>query len=103
MASDPQPPIEKLLRDYAERRRAQDPLPLHPATRRMLQAEVQRRYGGTKTQAGSFRGWPALRTLGWALAGMTCVGIATAIWVHGLRGPTQQALLAQHEPATAAG
>jgi hypothetical protein len=37
--------IEKLLRAYAKKRRADagDPLKLHPATRRLLQGEVARR------------------------------------------------------------
>ena len=42
---EPERKIEKLLRAYAKKRRAQagDPLTLHPATRRMLQDEVARR------------------------------------------------------------
>ena len=42
---EPERKIEKLLRAYAKKRRAQagDPLTLHPATRRLLQGEVARR------------------------------------------------------------
>lgn len=42
---EPERPIEKVLRDCAQRRReeAGPPLELHPANRRMLQAEVARR------------------------------------------------------------
>ena len=42
---EPERKIEKLLRAYAQKRRAAagDPLKLHPATRRLLQDEVSRR------------------------------------------------------------
>ena len=42
---EPERKIEKLLRAYAKKRRAEagDPLKLHPATRRLLQGEVARR------------------------------------------------------------
>ena len=42
---EPERKIEKLLRAYAKKRRADagDPLKLHPATRRLLQGEVARR------------------------------------------------------------
>ena len=41
---EPERKIEKLLRAYARKRRAQagDPLKLHPATRRLLQGEAAR-------------------------------------------------------------
>jgi hypothetical protein len=44
---EPERPIEKALRDYAEQRRRKPgaSLELHPATRRLLQGEVARRYG----------------------------------------------------------
>jgi hypothetical protein len=46
--SEPTPrPAEQALRDYAAQRRAQTPpTELHPATRRLLQGEVARTYGG---------------------------------------------------------
>src|SRR6185436_17944259 len=47
---DNERPIEKLLRDYAKKRRADagKPLEMHPATRRMLQGEVARRFPRAK-------------------------------------------------------
>jgi hypothetical protein len=43
---DNERPIEKLLRDYAKKRRADagEPRELHPATRRLLQGEVSRQF-----------------------------------------------------------
>ena len=43
---DNERPIEKLLRDYAKRRRADagETLEMHPATRRILQGEVARQF-----------------------------------------------------------
>src|SRR5512140_3288393 len=46
MATEPERPIEKLLRDAAKKRRdeAGAPMELHPATRRLLQGEVVRTF-----------------------------------------------------------
>jgi hypothetical protein len=51
--SEPTPrPAEQALRDYAAQRRAQTPpTKLHPATRRLLQGEVARTYGGNPATA----------------------------------------------------
>ncbi len=57
MATEPERPIEKLLRACAKKRRDELPEPpgleLHPATRRLLQGEVARRFGRGGTQPGS--------------------------------------------------
>lgn len=56
---DPERPIEKLLRAFAKKRRDQAPdapgLELHPATRRMLQGEVRRRFGSPEQKPASAR------------------------------------------------
>jgi hypothetical protein len=50
---DPERPIEKLLRQAAQARRAQagEPQEVHPATRRVLQGEVARKFGPTGMSA----------------------------------------------------
>ena len=53
MANEPNRAEEELKR-YAEERRAQAPTELHPATRRMLQGEVGRVYGGSKKESVSW-------------------------------------------------
>ena len=80
MANDPERPIEKALRAEARRRREQagPAFELHPANRRLLQAEVTRQFGNTDTRTSSFlaswlRLWPGL---GWSVA--TLVGLGTA-------------------------
>jgi hypothetical protein len=45
MADEPNNSMDELLRSYAEDRRKAPEVPLHPATRNMLQAEVRRVYG----------------------------------------------------------
>ena len=49
---EPERKIEKLLRAYAKKRRAQagDPLKLHPATRRLLQDEIARNAPQARTK-----------------------------------------------------
>jgi hypothetical protein len=44
MADEQNKDMEKILRAYAEARRKGADLPLHPATRKMLHAEVARRF-----------------------------------------------------------
>jgi hypothetical protein len=50
MADEPNNDMEKILRAYTEARRKGADLPLHPATRKMLQAEVARRYKNAAAQ-----------------------------------------------------
>ncbi|HWW02830.1 MAG TPA: hypothetical protein VNZ64_24235 [Candidatus Acidoferrum sp.] len=59
MATDPERPIEKLLRACADKRReeAGAPLELHPATRRLLQDEAARRYAKPALQPGPIGVW----------------------------------------------
>ncbi|HEV2436352.1 MAG TPA: hypothetical protein VG077_10170 [Verrucomicrobiae bacterium] len=60
---EPEREIEKLLRAYAEKRRAAagDPLKPHPATRRLLQDEVSRRAPKPETEEASLSLWQLFR------------------------------------------
>ncbi len=77
MASDQNPKMDKLLRDYAKKRRdeAGAPSEMHAATRKMLQAEISRTVGKqtpdeTKAPEPSFWQWSKLL---WAGAASACV------------------------------
>jgi hypothetical protein len=82
-------PIEKLLRRYAKKRRedAAAPVELHPATRRMLQGEVARRFSkrahaagaGATTLAQILSDWRS-RWL-WALPVLIVLGVGVWMWV----------------------
>jgi hypothetical protein len=60
---EPERKIEKLLRAYAQKRRAAagDPLKLHPATRRLLQDEVSRRAPKPEPEEPSVSLWQLFR------------------------------------------
>jgi hypothetical protein len=65
---EPERKIEKLLRAYAKKRRADagDPAKLHPATRRLLQSEVARRKPRPDDEDASVTLWELFRQR-WAL------------------------------------
>src|SRR5258708_6730297 len=56
MSLEPEKPIESLLRRYARKRRerAGDSWDLHPATRRLFQQEVARRFAQKRKTSGSW-------------------------------------------------
>ena len=60
---EPEREIEKLLRAYVAKRRADagDPLKLHPATRRLLQSEAARHAPKPETEEVSFSFWQLFR------------------------------------------
>jgi type II secretory pathway pseudopilin PulG len=60
---EPERKIEKLLRAYAKKRRAQagDPLELHPATRRLLQGEIARSAPKPDDEDASLSLWELFR------------------------------------------
>lgn len=100
-------PIEKLLRRYAQKRRAEAgaPSPLHPATRRMLQGEVARQFPKPTTET---RATPVdLVTLWvrrWFYAAGLCVvlGLAATILFPNLwksKSTPELALVSPAEPA----
>jgi prepilin-type processing-associated H-X9-DG protein len=72
---EPERHIEKLLRAYAKKRRAQagDPLKLHPATRRLLQGEVARHAPRPDEEDASLTLWELFRRQWALLAGFVCV------------------------------
>ena len=82
---EPERPIERLLRDYANQRRekAGAPAELHPATRRLLQGEVARVFKPGRDQAVSTtpRAFLSWRRVSWALASVCVVGVAVAVLV----------------------
>ena len=68
---EPERKIEKLLRAYAKKRRADagDPLELHPAARRLLQGEVARRAKKLDEEDASMTLWELFRQRWSLLAG----------------------------------
>ncbi len=83
MTNEPERPIEKLLREAA-RKRADDvgaPLDLHPATRRVLQGEVTRKFAKEPPKGSAWMEslsllWPRLA---WAAAILVVMGLV--VWV----------------------
>src|SRR5260370_42517805 len=83
MPREPERPIEKLLRAFANKRReeAGSACELHPATRRMLQGEVARKFGAIAVHCQPLarpvlRLWPKLA---WGLA--ACGILFIGVWV----------------------
>ena len=82
MPSESDRPIEKQLREQAERRRAavgKDTFALHPVTRNALQVEVEREFGrqarSGERRPGWFSWWPRLAFAGGALAVITLLAV----------------------------
>lgn len=81
MASTPPDNLEQQLRDYAQQRRDAAGTPtLHPATRRVLQAEVKAQFGSTaaasESRGGWLRFWPRMA---FALSLAVIVGVAIVL------------------------
>lgn len=103
-------PIEKLLRRYAEKRRddAGAPVELPPATRRMLQGEVARRFrkrtavdgGEATTFAQVWQLWR--KQLIWALPVLIFLGVGVGVLVGPSDKPGPEFNLAQNASAPAA-
>jgi len=77
MSSEPEHPMDTWLKAYARHRREQgEQLEMHPATRRLLQAEVARHYGqaGRTTRHGWSRFGPVWFRVGFALGLMVVLG-----------------------------
>jgi hypothetical protein len=72
---EPERKIEKLLRAYAKKRRADagDSLKLHPATRRLLQGEVARRKPAADEEEASLSLWELFRRQWAFLAGFALI------------------------------
>ena len=109
MSSEPERPIEKLLRTRARQRREQagKDWEIHPATRRLLQQEVSQRFGRKIEPAASW--FNRLLSQGWfkPAAALGGVAVAVAITWAVLQAPpadkTSPELLAKNESRQAAG
>src|SRR3954467_13582457 len=98
MSSEPEHPIENLLRASAKKRReeAGAPLELHPATRRLLHGEVSRQFSKSrfapKVSSPRFaRLWPRFA---WGIAAFA---ILSAVCLLLLPGGRKETTLAQME------
>src|SRR4051812_7767393 len=87
MSTESEQPIEKALRACAQKRRdeaaAGAPFELHPATRRLLQDEVKRKFGNAPSQIQSaggtwFGSWPRLA---WCFGILAVLGILAIVVV----------------------
>ena len=105
---DPERPIEKMLRDCAKKRRdeAGAPIELHPANRRLLQAEVARHAPKPNPQARWFNFPGGFQPrLAWALCVLTITAVGATLLLPGLNHrarKTELALLTAtpaHSPA----
>jgi hypothetical protein len=102
---EPERPIEKVLRAWGEKRREEaEGLEMHPATRKLLQGEVARKYARSKTRAGySLLAW--FRTLprwAWGAASVATLGACVTLIALKLNSHDEQlGRLAQNEPRSA--
>src|SRR2546426_985307 len=86
--NDKQKPIHQWLEAYARRRREQagEPIPLHPATRRLWHSEISRQYPGAipGSSAGAFLNWLRFRwprlVIGLGAAALLAVSVTAVLW-----------------------
>src|SRR5689334_1760692 len=97
--------IEELLKAYARKRREQggDGFELHPATRKLLQAEAARLKPGTASQESSFVGglirfWPRI-----AFGAAAVVMLSVFLWNQGRNRSEEQMTLAKFSDESAEG
>lgn len=106
MATEPERPIEKLLRAAATKRRdaVGGPFDLHPADRRLLQGEVARQFA--KPQNEPRLQSPFLARLwsrfAWGLGILAVLGAAAWLMLRGADGGNSPSLLAKNQPVSAA-
>ncbi len=83
MAFEPQQRVVEWLKAYADKRRKAygPPMELHPATRRMLQAEAARIHRPACPEAPATRGLQAGWWVRWAWSGAIFACLAAALWV----------------------
>jgi hypothetical protein len=96
---DPERPIEKLLRQAAQARRAQEGAPqeLHPATRRMLQGEVARKFasGAPRERRSFFELF--IPRFAWGAALAVGLGLAASLMLPRKNAPQQEMLFAKND------
>src|SRR5437870_3740165 len=97
MPSESDKKIEELVKAFAKKRRdeAGAPFELHPASRKLLQSEVARRWPKGRSQSPSFlqllmNFWPRL-----AFSGALLLAIGTVIWVTN-SGPNAEQRMARN-------
>jgi hypothetical protein len=106
MANEPERQIEKLLRACAKKRgdEAGGAFELHPATRRLLQGEVTRRFAKAGPERASF--WQRLVQLSPRLAeGLVLLALAAVVislFLPSLRKPGNNVSLARNEESSTA-
>src|SRR5260370_35191616 len=96
---DPERPIEKLLRQAAQARREQSGAPqeLHPATRRMLQGEIARKFAsGAPWQRRSFFE-SFMPRLAWCTTVIVGLGLAASLMLPRKNAPRQEMLFAKND------
>jgi hypothetical protein len=93
MPDEPNKNMDALLRSYAKKRREAPELPVHPATRAMLQGEVHRKFPPRQTSGNGWRAYLPQIAFGSAL----CLVIGLTIAV--LKLPPQENLPAKQEVA----
>src|SRR5215831_5546206 len=96
---DPERPIEKLLRQAAQARRAEagPPQELHPANRRMLQSEVARKYASAAPPAKRSFFELFMPRLAWAAAVIVGLGLAAALMLPRESPRQSEMLLAKND------
>src|SRR3954462_14497704 len=96
---EPERPIEKLLRDWAKRRRedTKAPIEMHPATRRMLQGEAARKFGQTARPARSLSAWVTAfwPRIAWGLGVFAVLAVAAWLILPPLGGPSGTSRMAK--------
>jgi len=104
---DPERPIEKLLRQAAQARRAQAGAPqeLHPANRRMLQSEVARKFASGNADIRAGAPAPERRSffdlfmprLAWSAALVVGLGLAASLMLPRNNPPAQEMFFAKND------
>src|SRR5256885_17241044 len=98
---EPERPIEKMLREWAKKRRqdADSPPELHPATRRMLQSEVARKFGKNEPRTEKPPGWliSFWPRIAWALGVFAVLAVAAWLLLPPFGGRSNTGRLAKGE------
>src|SRR6266496_2110294 len=98
---EPERPIEKLLRAYAKKRLEGGGAPetIHPATRRLLQTEVERKFAKDRGPAGSWIDrlsllWPRFA---WGIAILAVLGVIAVMVLPPAKRTANRSLLVKNE------
>lgn len=101
MPSEPDKKMDELLRTYARKRRedAGEPLEMHPATRRLLQAEAAKLHPPETTPQRTLWSWLVLRwpRVTFAVGVFALLAIAVWNWIPDRSQPSSPSLLAKQD------